>query len=152
MTTVEIIWRDDLGVIQRKIMLWRKPATNSDLADWMLNYLDLLTEGYRPPGFEHPPLPHCARVLHLGKVVAEWHPRFSVAGSSAESHVTAEERRRPGGIPANTPSCPDTGVAGGPNATGPGRVPIPDSDQIRRDPSNATRSDKPSSPRDEAPA
>ncbi len=74
---VELIWRDTSSSthpqIASKSLPWRRPATDHDLAEYIEDYLELLREGYRPEGYTEPPIPHCARVLHLGKVLAEWH-------------------------------------------------------------------------------
>jgi len=91
---VEIIYKDSHG-IQRKWMQWNRPKTDSALSEWIEDYLSMLAEGYHPAGFSTPPTPHCCRVHHLGKVVAEW---YSNPKRPAESPVTAEPLGS-GGIP-----------------------------------------------------
>ena len=98
---VDIIWRDK-GAIHHKHLGWRKPATTADLAEWMEDYIELVNNGYMPVGFERAPLPHCARVIENGRVLAEW---YLSPTRSAESLVTAEPLG-PEGIPAVSPSAP----------------------------------------------
>lgn len=104
----------------------------------MENYFARVQEdGYRPIGFDYIPLPHCARIHHLGIVLAEWHPKLS-PGFSAESHVTADERPGPEGIPAASPSAPSSERLAVPTQLTP-RGTHPDSDQTCLDPSNVAR-------------
>ena len=91
---------------------------------------------YRPEGFDAPPVPHCARVILRGSVLAEWHLRPSF---SAESLVTADEREGSGGIPTAVPSAPSSECLAVPTQPDPRRK---DSVGIDRDPSIVTRVDK----------
>lgn len=107
MAKVEVIYRNLAGATQRKILNWRnRPATEEALSEWMGDYFYALDHGYNPPGYERPPLPHCARVFHNGRVLAEW---FLSPTRSAESPVTAEPLGS-GGIPTAVPSAPSSGV------------------------------------------
>jgi hypothetical protein len=125
---VQVLWHDPSGFCKVKFLPWRRPATNESLAEWIQDYFDMIEHGYRPAGFEDPPLPHCARVLYLGKVLAEWYLRPSF---SAESLVTADERGGPGGIQAAPPSAPCSECLAVPTQSGPCRN---DSAGIDRDP------------------
>jgi hypothetical protein len=114
---LELIYRAPDRSIHRKFITWRRPCTDVALAEYIEDYLELVREGYRPAGFESPPLPHCARVHHLGKVLAEWNQRFSPR-PPAESLVTAAVAPGPGEIPAmpRTPSS-DPGLSGRPDGS-----------------------------------
>ena len=101
----------------------------------MENYFELVGAGYLPDGFNRAPRPHCARVRLSGKVLAEW--TFSPE-LSAESHVTADERSGPEGIPAVPPSAPSSERLMVPTQLTP-RGTHPDSDQTCLDPSNVAR-------------
>jgi len=103
---VEILWRDDAGTHSKKIP-WRRPKTNEALAEWIADYFDRLTDGYAPLGHDTPPLPHCCRVIHAGKVVAEWISKRRLSPTRpAESLVTAPPPLGSGGIPTVVPSAP----------------------------------------------
>lgn len=68
---VEIIWRDPAGNVCRKRQPWR--AGNSiTLVEWIEDYIERVRNGYRPKGFEVPPIPHCARIHYGGDVIQEW--------------------------------------------------------------------------------
>lgn len=69
---VELLWRDEHGHCRRKRLPWKRPATKEALSEYVEDYIELVAEGYRPQGFREPPLPHCARVLLNGNVLAEW--------------------------------------------------------------------------------
>lgn len=126
-TTVEILWRQD-GKVQRKSLPWRtRPATYPALAEWIENYLELVAQGYQPPNHVSPPLPHCARVIRSGRVLAEWRPKRLSPGFSGESPVTPDERPGREGIPAPVPhphvldqsaSEPSSGHNGTPSPAG----------------------------------
>lgn len=74
MRQVEILYRDPSGTTKRKFLPWRqRPATQEALSEWMTFYFEELERGYRPVGFDIPPIPHCARVHEFGRVLAEWH-------------------------------------------------------------------------------
>lgn len=142
---VEILWRDPAGSVRKKVMPWRKPQTNQHLAEWIEEYLSLIEEGYKPNGFEQAPRPHCARVIQLGRVVAEWRPKLLSPRFSAESLVTADERPGPGGIPAAVPSAPCSERLEVPTHPGPRAQAIqPDPAAIPR---TSSDSDQPPSPR-----
>ena len=81
-------------------------ATTQALSNYIEDYIELVREGYRPSGFEQPPLPHCARVTRQGQVLAEWRPKTLSPRFPAESLVTAGERLGRGGIPAAVPNAP----------------------------------------------
>ena len=51
---------------------WKKAATEEAIADWMEDYAGRVERGYKPEGFEVPPLPFYARVMRGAKVLAEW--------------------------------------------------------------------------------
>lgn len=135
---LELIWRNPSGATQRKTISWRGPVTDDDLAAYLQQYFERLDSGYRPAGVESPPRPHCARIHHLGRVVAEWIQKLS-PGPPAESLVTADAGPGRGGIPAN-PDAHVFVVTGGPNTTGPVRDNT-DSGRTCGDPLNVARLD-----------
>lgn len=116
MNLCEIIWRDSVGGVRKKTFRWNGASTNTDLADYMENYLWMVAEGYQPYGFISAPVPHCARITCGGKPVAEWYQRPK---RSAESLVTAEPLG-PEGIPVAVTPTPSSGVglSGGPASYG----------------------------------
>jgi hypothetical protein len=42
------------------------------LVEWIEDYIERVRNGYRPKGFEVPPIPHCARIHYGGDVIQEW--------------------------------------------------------------------------------
>ena len=92
---LQVIWRDLSGQPHHKNLSWHGPATQDALEDYVGNYFEMVAYGYRPTGFDAPPIPHCARIFDGPKFIAEWH---SNPKRPAESHVTAEPLGS-GGIP-----------------------------------------------------
>ncbi len=133
---VQILWHDPQGFCKVKFLPWRHPCTDEALSEWIDDYFDMLKSGYCPEGFSVPPVPHCARVLYRGRVLAEWHLRPSF---SAESHVTADEREGPAGMPAAPPSAPCSECLAVPTQSVPRRE---DSDGIDRDPPKSPDSNR----------
>ncbi len=133
---VEIIYRDPSGAIVHKIGAWRHPTTDAALTEYIENYLSLVAAGYKPVDMDFTPIPHCARVIFLGKVMAEWKkilsPRFP-----SESPVTDGERLGRGGIPAASPSAPCSERLAVPTQGSPRH--LLDSASSDRDPSNVAR-------------
>lgn len=130
---VDVLYRDPEGVIHHRILVWRKAATSDALAEWMNDYLEMVRAGYQPKGYPAPPIPHCARIIQNGAVIAEWKLRPSF---SAESHVTADEREGSGGIPIAPPSAPSSEYLAVPTQQAPRRK---DSGLPEEDPPNDTR-------------
>lgn len=131
---VEVIYRDPSGAILRKFLPWRRPSTDAALAEYIENYLELVSGGYKPDG-DFTPVPHCARVHFLGKVLAEWKRNLS-PGFSAESELSmaADERPGRGGIPAAVPCTPASGVGSSgrrvPHGIHPVNISIPQSQRV----------------------
>jgi hypothetical protein len=82
---LELIWRTPTRAIERKLIGWWRARTNQALAEYMEDYLELVSSGYHPKGYTYVPIPHCARVHRQGMVLAEWHLS---PGISTESRVT----------------------------------------------------------------
>jgi hypothetical protein len=106
---VEILYRDHNQQIARKYVFWKQEPTSELLEDWIIDYLDDVSDGYLPEGFSVAPWPFCARIYKRGNVLAEWSmpdtPRLSPA-PCAESPVTAQPKAGRGGIHAVAPSTP----------------------------------------------
>lgn len=68
---VHILWKDEYGQTQTKSKPWNRAATQGDLTDWLAEYFELVDEGYRPAGFDAPPLPFCVRLTLNGRILAE---------------------------------------------------------------------------------
>jgi hypothetical protein len=106
--TIELFYRDREGKtrVQRKFWPSLRPISRASISEWISEYLDAVRSGYRPEGYDCVPIPHCARIHAWGHVAAEWINRNLSREFSAESPVTADERSRREGVPANTPSTP----------------------------------------------
>jgi hypothetical protein len=70
--TVEVLYVGADGGVERKSMPWKRAATEEAIAAWIEDYEERVASGYRPEGFDVPPMPHCVRVLRGRRVVAEW--------------------------------------------------------------------------------
>ena len=70
--SVTLIWVAPSGEVCRSVREWKRPCTDAALADWMADYEARVAAGYMPEGFDEPPMPHCARVEMLHRVLAEW--------------------------------------------------------------------------------
>jgi len=69
---IEYAWRDAGGEVNWRVRPWVKARTTAAIADWVEDYVDRVERGYRPEGFDEPPVPFCARVKLNGTVLAEW--------------------------------------------------------------------------------
>ena len=101
--TVRLYWRDESGRPHKKTLPWKnsRPATERGLREWIEEYFERLRDGYRPAGFEQPPVPHCVRLNRNGSLIAEIFTR-----SMAESLVTALRTLDPGSVPEVVPVPP----------------------------------------------
>ena len=70
--TVCLVWVSPSGETMRSEKPWKRGANERELTVWMLDYMDRLAKGYKPEGFDEPPLPHCAQLVVKNNVVAEW--------------------------------------------------------------------------------
>lgn len=75
-----LLWRDPEDRILHLVRKWNPdlPASSPVLKSFMDNYAV-------------PPVPHCARILSNGRILAEWIQASSKAKPSAESPVTAKD-------------------------------------------------------------
>lgn len=114
-TTLQVIWRDPSGAVQRKTIPWHLRPDEDTLSEYMENYFSMVRCGYLPEGYLEPPMPHCARVFSGLKLLSEWHlsPKLP-----AESPVTAEPLGS-GGIPTAEPSAPCSEWLAVPTQSGP---------------------------------
>jgi hypothetical protein len=137
---VFILWRGKSGCVLQKALSWprNRGTLPLDLQGYIEDYLALVADGYKPEGFNEAPVPFCARLVYLGKVLAEWRQPKLSPGFSAESLVTADERPGPGGILAASPHSPVFAVADCPNVSrlAPDNT---DSDGVDCDQPNVTR-------------
>ena len=70
--SVTLIWVAPSGEVRRSVREWKRPCTDAALEDWMADYAERVRAGYRPEGFDEPPMPHCARVEIRHRLMAEW--------------------------------------------------------------------------------
>lgn len=116
--TLELAWRDPDGIVRRKSLPWRnKPHTNRALSEYLTHYLTRVAAGYKPPGFDIAPVPHCARIKSAGALKAEWvHPDRSVCSPPIVVAIQAAYRAasretprdRPAILNAHLPHVPAT--------------------------------------------
>lgn len=69
---VTLIWISPDGEVMRSKKPWKRARTDEAVAVWVTDYIDSLLHGYQPPGYAVAPVPHAARVICHGCVLAEW--------------------------------------------------------------------------------